>query len=124
MPQRNKFLVVILGITTCRPYTFVEKFDVHPSHDWIRCQMETLDPIGRLMSWRLLLAECDFIVHHKKGILNSQADALTRTSSIGYNTAHEYMDVSCLSFELIEDHIKAIEEESEEASSFIDEPIT
>lgn len=45
--------------------------------------MNIFEPSGRLMRWRLRLAEFGFDVVYKKGALNTQSDALSRLSTTG-----------------------------------------
>ncbi len=57
--------------------------------------MEIVDPTGRLMRWRLRLAEYTFEIHHKKGYLNTQADAVSRLPSDGHTAEHEDYCIPC-----------------------------
>ena len=94
--SERECLAVIYGITTCRPYLVGEEFDLHTDHSCLRWLMEINDPSGRLMRWRLRLAEYTFSIHHKKGYLNTQADAVSRLPSKGHTTEHEDYEVPCL----------------------------
>ncbi len=58
--------------------------------------MSISDPSGRLMRWRLRLAECTFDVRCKKGKLNCMADPVSRIPSTGHSTVHEDPDAPCL----------------------------
>lgn len=101
-PEKNysvseqECLSVIYGITTCRPYLVGEDFDLYTDHNCLRWLMEIVDPSGRLMRWRLRLSEYQFTIHHKKGYLNTQADAVSRLPSDGHTTEHENYEVPCL----------------------------
>lgn len=48
--------------------------------------MDVTDPYSRLIRRRLRLSEFPFELHYKKGILNSQADALSRLTTSGETT--------------------------------------
>ncbi len=84
--SEQECLAVIYGITTCRPYLQGEQFDLYTDHNCIRWLMEIVDPSGRLMRWRLRLAEYTFDIHHKKGYLNTQADAVFGLASDHHTT--------------------------------------
>eukprot|EP00171_Calliarthron_tuberculosum_P008360 IDg8360t1 len=43
------------------------------------------------------LAEFDFEILHKKGSLNTQADAISRLSTQSHTTKHEEAEIPCLS---------------------------
>ncbi len=55
--SERECLAVVYGITTCRPYLFGEHFVVNAYRAALRWLMEISDPSGRLMRWRLRLAE-------------------------------------------------------------------
>lgn len=116
VPERE-CLAVVYGITTCRPYLFGEKFDVFTDQNCLRWLMLITDPSGRLMRWRLRLAEYEFEVNYKKGKLNNQADALSRLPSNGHTTEHEDTEPPCL----IVDVTSNDWEEGEDAHPFIEE---
>ena len=50
------------------------------------------DPSGRLIRWRLRLAEFDFEVKYKKGKANTQADALSRLHTSAETKPHDDND--------------------------------
>ena len=54
-----------------------QRFVVHTDHASLHWLLTIDDPSGRLMRWRLRLAEFDFEVKYKKGKENAQADALS-----------------------------------------------
>lgn len=43
----------------------------------------------------LRLAEFRFEIHYKKGLLNTQADALSRLESTGHTTEHADIEIPC-----------------------------
>ena len=53
--------------------------------------MKIQEPAGRLMRWRLRLAEYTFNIQYKLGKLNTQADALSRLHTTE-ETVHENWD--------------------------------
>lgn len=48
--------------------------------------MDITEPNGRLMQWRVKLGELHFQVVKKNGIINTDADALSRLNSLGETT--------------------------------------
>eukprot|EP00171_Calliarthron_tuberculosum_P003652 IDg3652t1 len=63
--------------------------------------MEVTDPTsGRLMRWRLRLAEYDFDVEYHKGSLHVQTDSLSRLPSDGHTTENEDLEILCLVLDL------------------------
>ncbi len=94
IPERE-CLAVMFALKTLRPYILYEKFILHTDQESLSWLLNIQDPSGRLLRWRLRLAEYDFEIKYKLGNLNTQADAMSRlrTSS---EAAHEDMeDVPC-----------------------------
>ena len=83
-PERNysaserECLAVVFALQTLRPYLACEKFTVYTDHAALHWLLNIREPSGRLMRWRLRLSEFDFNIEYKKGICNTQADALSR----------------------------------------------
>lgn len=57
--------------------------------------MEITDPSGRLIRWRLRLAEFDFDIQYKKGKLNCQGDCMSRLDSDSHAVAEIDVDLPC-----------------------------
>ena len=74
-------LAIVYAVRTCRHYLMGEKFTVLTDHNSLRWLMEITDPSGRLMRWRLRLAEYNFDVKYKKGTRNWCADFASRMST-------------------------------------------
>eukprot|EP00171_Calliarthron_tuberculosum_P022637 IDg22637t1 len=84
-PTERECLAVIYGVTTCRPYLYGQRFKVVTDHNSLRWLLEINDPAsGRLMRWRIRLAEYDFDIGYRQGALHTQPDALSRLSSTGH----------------------------------------
>lgn len=81
--SEKECLAVVWALTTLRPYLLFEDFIVHTDHASLRWLMNVSDPSGRLIRWRLRLSEFKFQIQYKKGICNSQADALSRLGTRG-----------------------------------------
>lgn len=71
-------LAIVYGIRTCRHYLMDEKFTVLTDRNSLRWLMGINDPSGRLMRWRLRLAEHNFDMRYKKGTRNLCADFASR----------------------------------------------
>ncbi len=75
-------LAAIFAIKTLRPYLMFERFDLHTDHAALQWLFSIEDPSGRLMRWRLRLAEYDFNICYKKGANNHHADAMSRLATL------------------------------------------
>ena len=69
---------MVWALKTLRSYLIYEKFTVYTDHAVLGWLLTINDPSGRLMRWRLRLAEYDFNIEYKTGKTNTQADALSR----------------------------------------------
>ena len=87
-------LAAVHGIKTCRHYLMGVEFDLYTDHAALRWLMDIQEP-GRLMRWRLCLSEYVFVIHHRKGYANTQADTLSRLPSTGHTTVPVDMEIPC-----------------------------
>lgn len=60
-------LAVVWALQTLRPYLSFERFAVHTDHSALRWLFNIAEPSGKLMRWRLRLAEFDFDIQYKTG---------------------------------------------------------
>lgn len=65
-------------LKTMRPHLFYEKFIARTDHAALHWLLTIYDRSGRLMRWRLRLAQFDLEVQYKNGRKNRQVDALLR----------------------------------------------
>lgn len=93
--SERECLAVVFALQNLRPYLQGEKFIVHSDHASLRWLMGISEPSGRLMRWRLRLSEFDFQVVYKKGKLNTQADALSRLTTLGSTVVAPDEDIPC-----------------------------
>lgn len=84
--SEKECLAVVWAMQTLRPYVQGTHFTVNTDHSALRWLMEICEPSGRLMRWRLRLSEFDFNIVHKKGLINTQADAMSRLTTLGSTT--------------------------------------
>lgn len=94
-PERE-CLAVVWTLKTLRAYLLYEQFTVHSDQGSLRWLMEIQEPAGRLMRWRLRLAEYTFNIQYKLGKLNTQADALSRLHTTGETIHEDWDDIPAL----------------------------
>jgi len=90
--SERECLAVVWALKTLRPYLMYERFTVFTDHAALHWLLTIDDPSGRLIRWRLRLAEFDFEVKYKKGKINTQADALSRLVTTGETIPHDDND--------------------------------
>ncbi|XP_047025498.1 uncharacterized protein LOC124634121, partial [Helicoverpa zea] len=71
-------LAIIFGTKAFRPYLYGRKFTIVTDHKPLQWLFNCKDPGSRLVRWRLKLEEFDYNIIHKKGKINTNADALSR----------------------------------------------
>ena len=81
------------ALKALRPYLLFEEFIVHTVHASLRCMITIEDPSGRLMRWRLRLAEYTVQIAYRKGSQNQTADALSRLTTLAEAVADDFDDV-------------------------------
>ena len=71
-------LGIVWGIEQFRPYLYGRHFIINCDHNPLVYLENTKNKSSRVTRWRLQLAEYDKEIRYKKGILNTNADALSR----------------------------------------------
>ena len=71
-------LGVVWAIDQFRPYVYGRTFKVKCDHNPLVYLNNVKNKSSRLTRWRLSLSEYDFEIEYKKGVLNTNADALSR----------------------------------------------
>ncbi|PNF17230.1 hypothetical protein B7P43_G05227 [Cryptotermes secundus] len=79
--SEKKLLAIVWGIKHFRPYLYGQKFKIASDHKPLKWLMNIKDPGSRLFKWRIKLEECDYEIVYKKGLLNTNADALSRINA-------------------------------------------
>jgi hypothetical protein len=74
----KELLAIVWATKYFRPYLFGRKFKVVTDHKPLQWVMNLKEPNSRLTRWKIKLSEYDFSVIYKKGISNTNADALSR----------------------------------------------
>ena len=93
--SERECLAVVCALGTLRPYPQGEDYIVHSDHASRQWLINVGEPSGRIMRWRLRLSECNFEVHHRKGYLNTQADALSRLGTDGETSVEVDENIPC-----------------------------
>ena len=73
-------LAIVEGIKEYRTYLSSGKFTVFTDHKALKYlqTLKTTNPQGRLARWSMELQEFEFEIQHRKGVNNTNADALSR----------------------------------------------
>ena len=84
----KELLAILFSVETFRPYLYGRRFtletDLRP-HVWLH---NVKNPNSKLVRWRYRLNEYDYEIIYKKGITNSNADALSRNPCDEIMQAH------------------------------------
>lgn len=89
----KELLAIVYAVKYFRPYIFGRRFNIITDHKPLQWLMSLKEPNSKLIRWRLKLEEYDYVIHYKKGKLNSNADALSRVeiNVNETNTIFEYI---------------------------------
>lgn len=82
----KELVAIIFAVKTFRPYLYGTKFKIVTDHRPLQWLFNVKDPGSRLLRWRLKLMEYDHEIVYKQGILNSNADALSRIPVYALNS--------------------------------------
>lgn len=74
----KELLAIVWAVKHFRPYLYGRKFKIQTDHKPLVYLFGMKDPSSRLMKFRMILEEYDFIVEYVKGKDNAPADALSR----------------------------------------------
>jgi len=85
--SEKELLAIVWATKYFRPYLYGRRFKVVSDHKPLVWIMNVNDPGSRLMRWRIQLAEYDYEIVHRSGAQNTNANALSRISSV--NTVEE-----------------------------------
>jgi hypothetical protein len=87
--SEKELLAIVWGIKHFRPYLYGRKFKIASDHKPLTWIMNIKDPGSRLLRWRIKLEEYDYEIVYKKGALNTNADALSRISSVVFENKQQ-----------------------------------
>jgi len=74
----KELLAIVWATKYFRPYLFGKTFTIITDHKPLTWLFSLKEPNSKLVRWRLKLEEFDYKIQYKKGIQNSNADALSR----------------------------------------------
>lgn len=74
----KELLAIVWATKYFRPYLFGKSFTIVTDHKPLTWLFSLKEPNSKLVRWRLKLEEFDYSIQYKKGIQNSNADALSR----------------------------------------------
>lgn len=87
----KELLAIVWATKYFRPYLYGRKFKIITDHKPLKWLMNLKEPNSRLVRWRLKLEEFDYEIEYKRGVANSNADALSRVE-INSKEIFEYME--------------------------------
>jgi hypothetical protein len=82
----KELLAIVWGVRYFRPYLYGTKFTIVTDHKPLTWIVSVKDPGSRLLRWRLKLEEYDYEIVYKRGVANTNADALSRVSQLAVVT--------------------------------------
>ena len=90
----KELLAIVWATKYFRPYLFGRKFKIITDHKPLQWVMNLKEPNSRLTRWKLKLSEYDFSVVYKKGLSNTNADALSRVQIHNEETSSMIVNAS------------------------------
>lgn len=74
----KELLAIVWATEHFRPYLYGRKFKIVTDHQPLQWLFNLKNPNSKLARWRIRLEEFDFEIMYKKGVENTNADALSR----------------------------------------------
>ena len=75
---RRELLAVIHAASHFHPYLYGNQFAIHTDHTSLQWLLNFKNPEGQMARWLQKLQQYNFIIHHYRGRLDGNADALSR----------------------------------------------
>ena len=95
--REKEALAIKWACETLRPFLVGRKFTLETDHQSLQWLFQAKAP-ARLVRWALALSEFDFTIKYRKGLFNSNADALSRLATEETSIEHECRLEDVLSF--------------------------
>jgi RNase H-like domain found in reverse transcriptase/Reverse transcriptase (RNA-dependent DNA polymerase)/Integrase zinc binding domain len=89
-------LAVVWSIKRLRPYLEATRFTVRTDHAALTWLFDVDGDNRRLARWRLCLAEYDFTVKHRLGVIHQPADGLSRLRTEGHDESDLGDEIPCI----------------------------
>lgn len=88
----RELLAVVWGVEHFRPYLFGRRFKIFSDHRPLQWLFSIKEPSSKLFKWRTKLSAYDFEIEYKKGLLNTNVDALSRVEILNNNDSPDNQD--------------------------------
>ena len=93
---------IVLAVEHFRPFLYGKRFLVSTDHQPLKWLISLKNPSPRLARWVLRLRNFDFDIEYKAGLLNGNADALSRWDVMGESDGEEAKEPQVLQVDLRE----------------------
>lgn len=80
--SEQEALCVVYALKHFYPYLYGAKLTIYTDHAALKSILSTKEPKGRIARWILQIQGYSFTIVHRKGVLNADADALSRRDQV------------------------------------------
>ena len=84
--SEKELLAIVWGLNRFRPYVYGVEFDLVTDHQALTYNTDLRRSNSRINRWRLSIMEYSYKFIHKPGVLNTNADALSRMFEVNVVT--------------------------------------
>ena len=109
----KELLAIVWGLERFRPYVFGVEFDLITDHQALTYITDLRKSNSRINRWRLSITEYSYKFAHKPGVLNTNADALSRMFEV--NSVSEYIPT-----QLSDQKIREMQQNDDKISKILD----
>jgi len=86
---RRELLVVVYGLKTYRQYLLGRHFVIRTDHSALQSLRRTTEPIGQQARWQTFIQQFNFVIMHRPGTKDRNADALSRRPPVSESVKGE-----------------------------------